>query len=66
MDKLCEEYNVKWVNMSKGPFRKVKLENGLVIKEVEVAEILFHTELITIPVMKTHDKTVITCAIKNQ
>lgn len=66
MDKLCERYNVKWLNMSNGSFRKVRLENGLVLKEVEVPEILFHTELITIPVMKTHDKTVITCAIKNQ
>lgn len=66
MDKLCEKYKVKWINMSKGSFRKVKLENGLVLKEVEVPELLFQTELITIPVMKTHDKTVITGAIKNQ
>jgi len=66
MDRLCQQYNIEWVNMSKGHFRKVRLENGLVFKEVEIPEILFQTELITIPVMKTHDKTVITGAIKNQ
>jgi len=66
MNELCERYKIKWVNMSKGPFRKVKLENGLVLKEVEVPEILFQTELITIPVMKTHDKTTVTLALKNQ
>ncbi|MDI6735917.1 MAG: DUF362 domain-containing protein [bacterium] len=66
MDKLCQEYKVKWLNMSKDSFRRIKLENGLVFKEIEVPEILFQTELITIPVMKTHDKTTVTLAIKNQ
>lgn len=36
MDRLCQRYQVKWLNMSKGSFRKIKLENGLVIKEMDV------------------------------
>jgi uncharacterized protein (DUF362 family) len=67
MDRLCQKYEkVNWINMSKGTFKKIKLENGLVLKEVEIPEILLHTELITIPVMKTHNKTIVTLAIKNQ
>ncbi len=66
IDRLCSKYNIEWVNMSKGKFIHKKLENGLVFKEVDCPEILTRTELITIPVMKTHDKTAITGAIKNQ
>jgi len=66
MADLCRRYDVSWVNMSKGPFRKLKVPNGLVLKEVEVPEILLRTTLITIPVMKTHGRTVITGALKNQ
>ena len=37
-----------------------------VLKELTVPEILLRTTLVTVPVMKTHNKTVITGAIKNQ
>lgn len=66
MADLCRRYGVSWVNMSKGPFRKLKVPDSLVLKEVEVPEILLRTTLITIPVMKTHGRTVITGALKNQ
>lgn len=63
---LCEKYRLPWINMSKGKFVKVKLDNGLIMKELAVPEILTRTTLITIPVMKTHGKTTITGSIKNQ
>jgi uncharacterized protein (DUF362 family) len=63
---LCRRYDVPWVNMSKGPFKRLKVPDGLVLREVEVPEILLKTTLITIPVMKTHGRTVITGALKNQ
>ncbi len=66
MDLLCEKYDVKWVNLSKESFTKVHLDKGLILEEIEVPEILLRTQLITIPVIKTHDKTTITGAIKNQ
>lgn len=66
MDRLCQRYGLEWVNMSKGSFRTVPLEEGLVLKEVQVPELLLDCQIITIPVMKTHNKTIISGALKNQ
>lgn len=66
IDRVCRRYNVPYVNMSKGRFQRIPLDDGLVLKEVDVPEILLHTEMITVPVIKTHDKTTLTGPIKNQ
>lgn len=66
IDRVCREYDLTWVNMTRGPMRTVPLPNGRVLKELTVPEILLRTKLVTVPVMKTHNKTVITGAIKNQ
>ncbi|MEW6368818.1 MAG: DUF362 domain-containing protein [Acidobacteriota bacterium] len=66
IDRVCRKHNVPFVNMSKGRFAHVKLDGALALHEMDVPEILHHTELITIPVMKTHNKTTITGSIKNQ
>jgi len=63
---LCTRYGVTWINMSRGEFRRVKLADGLVLKELNIPEILTWTTLVTVPVMKTHAKTQLTGAIKNQ
>jgi len=66
IDRVCREYDLPWVNMTRQPMRTVPLPNGRVLKQVAVPEILLRTKLVTVPVMKTHNKTVITGAIKNQ
>lgn len=66
IDRVCRDYDLTWVNMTRGPMRTVPLPNGRVLKELTVPEILLRARLVTIPVMKTHNKTVITGAIKNQ
>ena len=66
IDKVCERYGVKWVNMTDSGFRTVPMPDGLVFDEIRVPEILLNTQVITIPVIKTHNKTTITGAIKNQ
>ena len=66
IDRVCQEYDLTWVNMTGAPMRTVPLPDGRVLKELTVPEILLRTTLITVPVMKTHNKTVITGAIKNQ
>lgn len=66
MDEVCARHNVKWVNMTAGEFRMVDMPNGLVFDEIRVPEILLRTEVITIPTIKTHNKTIITGALKNQ
>lgn len=63
---LCERYDVEWVNMSYGQYHRRSINKASVLQEIDVPEILLHTQLITIPVMKTHGRTVITGAIKNQ
>ena len=66
LDEVCKRHNVEWVNMSKGKFTRVQDPSRFVLKDVYLPEILLRTELITLPVLKTHNKTVITGAIKNQ
>ncbi len=66
IDRVCDEYGLRWTNMTDMPLVEVDLPNGRVLKKVLVPEVLLRTKLITIPVMKTHNKTTITGAIKNQ
>lgn len=63
---LCDRYNVEWVNMSHTESVRVPVKNGVVFQHIELPKILQETQVITIPVMKTHAKTQITGAIKNQ
>lgn len=66
LDKVCAKYGVEWVNMSKGGFKRVRMDLNAVLKEVDLPEILLRTSVITIPLMKTHGRTTITGAVKNQ
>lgn len=66
MDRLCVEHGVEWVNLSRSPFVRVPVPGFLRVAELEIPEILTRTVLVTVPVMKTHNKTVLTGAIKNQ
>jgi uncharacterized protein (DUF362 family) len=66
LDSVCRRHGVTWVNMSRGPFVRVRRADRLVLVDAEIPEILFRTVVITVPLMKTHNKTVITGAIKNQ
>jgi uncharacterized protein (DUF362 family) len=66
LDRVCKEYGVTWVNMSRGEFVRIESDERLVLKDVRIPEILTRTALITLPVMKTHNKCVITGAVKNQ
>jgi uncharacterized protein (DUF362 family) len=63
---LCEERGVPFANMSRGPRHTVKVEGARVFPEVAVSEALSDALLVTVPVMKTHDKTGLSGAIKNQ
>jgi len=66
MDRLCRRYNLEWINLSREPLREVKVENPLHLPALRLREILTRTVLVTVPVMKTHNKTVLSGAIKNQ
>lgn len=66
MDRICTKYGLEWVNLSRSPFRRVAVSEPLHVPALDLPEILTRTVLVTIPVMKTHGKTVLSGAIKNQ
>ena len=66
MDRLCQQYDVEWINLSKAPFEKVQVPNPMEVETIDLPEVLTRTRLVTIPVMKTHNKTVLSGGIKNQ
>jgi uncharacterized protein (DUF362 family) len=66
MPELCRRYGVSWVNMSHGETRTVEVDRGVIFPKLELPTILLETQVVTIPVMKTHAKTGITGSVKNQ
>lgn len=66
LQELCDRYGVRWVNMSREKATSIPVPNGKVFTALDVAPVLLESQIITIPVMKTHAKTQITGAIKNQ
>jgi uncharacterized protein (DUF362 family) len=66
MAEVCRRTGARWVNMSRAETVRVEAPENAVLKQMEVPRILREAVLITVPVMKTHGKTVITGALKNQ
>jgi uncharacterized protein (DUF362 family) len=66
MAEVCRRTGARWVNMSRAETVRVEAPENVVLKELDVPRILREAVLITVPVMKTHGKTVITGALKNQ
>ena len=63
---VCRRTGAKWVNLSKQKTRKVRL-SGEVFKQLDIPKILLDVDcMITIPVLKTHNITGMTCSMKNQ
>jgi uncharacterized protein (DUF362 family)/SAM-dependent methyltransferase len=64
---VIEATGVRWVNLARGRWRTVPLEGWLALgPEVDVPEILLESQLVTVPVMKTHGNTTLSGGIKNQ
>lgn len=66
LQELCDRYGVKWVNMSNTESVSVEVRQGKIFHSIQLPRILTESQVVTIPVMKTHAKTQITGAIKNQ
>ncbi len=63
---LCKQYKVPFINLSKTKEARVKV-GGKVFNELLLPEILLKVDsIVTIPVLKTHNITKITGALKNQ
>jgi len=66
MAEVCRRTGARWINMSRAEMVRVEAPDNVVLKSVELPRILREAVLISVPVMKTHGKTVITGALKNQ
>jgi uncharacterized protein (DUF362 family) len=66
MAEVCRRTGVKWVNMTSLKTVPHDEPRNAVLKRIDVPQILKDTLLVTVPVMKTHAKTRISGAIKNQ
>ncbi len=66
MAAVCARTGATWVNMSRAPADEVEVPGAAVLRRILVPRILRETVLITVPVMKTHAKTRISGALKNQ
>lgn len=67
MADVCRRTGVEWVNMSRDPAPlRIDAPDNVVLRHVDVPHILRETHLITVPVMKTHAKTRLSGALKNQ
>lgn len=66
MAEVCRRTGAEWVNMTRAPMDVVDHPENVVLRRVEIPRILREMPLVTLPVMKTHAKTVLSGALKNQ
>jgi len=66
MAEVCQRTGVRWVNMTRGATVAHEEPTNAVLKRLDVPQILKDTLLVTVPVLKTHAKTRLSGAIKNQ
>ena len=66
MAAVCSRTGAQWVNMTDAATVAEEFPGNVILKRIDVPRILRQTTLITVPVMKTHAKTGLTGALKNQ
>jgi uncharacterized protein (DUF362 family) len=66
MEEVCRRTGAEWVNMTRASTEAVEAPHNVVLTRIEIPEVLRRSLLVTVPVMKTHAKTVISGALKNQ
>ena len=63
---VCRRHELEWINMTREPVTLRQFPDNRILKSIEVPTILEEALLVTVPVMKTHAKTTLTGALKNQ
>ena len=66
LDAILARHGAQWVNLSRSKRRPVRVPDARVFPEIGIPEPLDRAHLLTLPVLKTHDKTKLSGAIKNQ
>ena len=63
---IAKRLNIHWINLSNCKNIIKAIPENRVIKNVTIPKILTQGVIVTLPVMKTHNKTTITISLKNQ
>jgi uncharacterized protein (DUF362 family) len=63
---VCRRQDLEWINMTRAPTTQRDFPDNKILKRIAVPKILEDALLVTVPVMKTHAKTTLTGALKNQ
>lgn len=66
ISEIANRLNVDWINLSYCQKITKTIPENCVIKNVTIPKILTRGVIVTLPVMKTHNKTTITISLKNQ
>jgi uncharacterized protein (DUF362 family) len=66
ISRIAREMGVRWINLSGDRKVTVAPEGNRVIRDVPIPETLTQSTVVTLPVMKTHNKTQVTLSLKNQ
>lgn len=67
IEKLAKKYKVGLVNLSDTKFQVVPNPGGKKLDHLKVSEVLINADcIITMPIVKTHRLSTLTCALKNQ
>jgi uncharacterized protein (DUF362 family) len=66
MAEVCRRTGATWVNLSREPGEPRAFPGNAVLRTIPIPRVLERARLVTVPVMKTHAKTMITGALKNQ
>ncbi len=62
-EKLKDKYGAKFINIMERPFTRIRLEGGISLKYNQ--DILDSDFLINLPVLKSHNQTVVSLGLKN-
>ncbi|MBI2670931.1 DUF362 domain-containing protein [Candidatus Woesearchaeota archaeon] len=64
---ICNRYDAKFVNLSEQKTITIKLDNAKILKKLQIPKILKEVNsIVSVPVLKTHNVTWLTCALKHQ
>lgn len=66
ISELAKNLNVGWINLSHSKKIIKTIPENIIIKNVTIPEVLTKGIIVTLPVMKTHNKTTVTLSLKNQ
>lgn len=66
ISEIAKRLDVDWINLSRSKKTTKNIPENRVIQNVTIPEILTQGVIVTLPVMKTHNKTTITISLKNQ